>query len=90
MWWIGTIVASNKISALGNGLYNVSLTPIVIAPGEDAILLKVKISAPCHDVKHFETFIAVDPETVDKSPISTQPKKRNGNGNSPPPPPPPW
>ncbi|MFX1280300.1 MAG: nitrous oxide reductase family maturation protein NosD [Promethearchaeota archaeon] len=65
MWWNGTDV-SNSVQNLGNGLYFVSLTPITVVPGEDPILLKIFISALGYEDKLFETYLAVDPNTLDK------------------------
>ena len=57
---------SYNITNLGDILYNVSSTPITVAPGEDPILLNMIISADGHQDKSFETYIAVDPDTLDK------------------------
>ena len=65
MWWNGTDVSS-EIQNLGNGLYFVSLAPITVAPGEDPILLKMVISASGYEEKDFETYLAVDPDTLNK------------------------
>ena len=72
IWWNGITVPSNNIKKLGNGLYNVSLTPIFVAPGEDPILLNMTITAAHHSDKYFETYLAVDPDVIDK----TIPKKK--------------
>ena len=61
MWWNGIIVSSNNIIELGNGLYNLYLTPIFVTPGEDPVLLNMTISAAYHRDKYFETYISVDP-----------------------------
>ena len=65
IWWDGTDVSSD-IQNLGNGLYSISLTPITVAPGEEPILLKMVISASGYEDKHFETYLAVDPDTIEK------------------------
>ncbi len=65
MWWNG-IDVSNNVVDLGNGLYFVSLEPIVVAPGEDPILLTMIISAEGFRDKSIETYIAVDPDTMSK------------------------
>lgn len=70
MWWNGTGVSSN-IQNLGGGIYNVSLDPITTFPGENPILLNMTISANGFEDKYFETYIAVDPDVIDK----TFPKK---------------
>ena len=67
MWWNETDV-STDIQNLGNGLYFISLEPIIVAPGEDPILLSMIISAEGYEDKYFETVIAVDPEVIDKKP----------------------
>ncbi|MFX1499483.1 MAG: hypothetical protein ACFFDH_00810 [Promethearchaeota archaeon] len=51
---------------ISNGLYFVSLEPITIAPGEDPILLNMTISADRYEDKTFETYIAIDPDTLVK------------------------
>lgn len=66
MWWNGNKVAPNNIAELGNGLYNISLTPIIINPGEAPILLNMTISAPYHLETYFEMFIAVEPSEIVK------------------------
>lgn len=73
MWWDGTDV-SNSIQNLGNGLYFISLDPITVAPGEDPILLNMIISADGYQDKYFETYLAVDPDTLDK--ITGKPAER--------------
>lgn len=70
MWWNGVDVSVDVIN-LGNGFYFVSLEPITVAPGEDPILLNMIISADGYEDKHFETYLAVDPDTLDKG-ITTQ------------------
>jgi hypothetical protein len=66
MWWNGIILPKNSIINLGNGVYNISLTPILIEHGEDPILLNMTISEEYYRNKYFETYIAVDPESVEK------------------------
>jgi len=66
IWWNGTIVPSENITELGNGLYDVSLEPITVAPDEDPILLNMTISDSGYEEKYFETYIGVDPEVVIK------------------------
>ncbi len=65
MWWNGTEV-SNDVVNLGSGFYFVSLEPITVVPGEDPILLNMTISADGYQDKPFETYIAVDPDILDK------------------------
>ena len=65
MWWNGNDVSDDVIN-LGNGLYFISLDPITVAPGEDPILLNMIISADGYQDKYFETYIAVDPDTLIK------------------------
>jgi parallel beta-helix repeat protein len=66
MWWNGNVVSSDNITYLGNGLYNVSLTPIFVEPDEDPILLNMTISAAFHKDNYFETYLAVEPPEVVK------------------------
>ncbi|MFX1346449.1 MAG: right-handed parallel beta-helix repeat-containing protein [Promethearchaeota archaeon] len=66
MWWNGNKVPSNNIAELGNGLYNISLTPIIIKQGEAAILLNMTISALYHLETYFEMYIAVEPSEIGK------------------------
>ncbi len=65
IWWNGNDVSDDVVN-LGNGLYFVSLEPKTVAPGEDPILLKMIISASGYEDKLFETYLAVDPETLEK------------------------
>jgi len=65
MWWNGTEV-SNDVVNLGSGFYFVSLEPITVVPGEDPILLNITISADGYQDKSFETYLAVDPDILDK------------------------
>ncbi|MFW9867580.1 MAG: nitrous oxide reductase family maturation protein NosD [Candidatus Thorarchaeota archaeon] len=64
IWWNGTNVASNNIDDLGNGLYNISLAPIFVNPGEEPILLNMNISAAFHRDKYFETYIGIESSAV--------------------------
>lgn len=64
-WWNGVDISESVVN-LGNGLYLGSLNPITVAPGEDPILLNMTISASGYENKQFETYIAVDPETLEK------------------------
>jgi len=66
MWWNRISVPSDNITELGNGLYNVSLTPIFVVSDEDPILLNMTISAAHHMDKYFETYIAVEPPEIAK------------------------
>jgi len=65
MWWNGEDISDNIIN-LGNGLYFISLEPITVMPGEDPILLSMIVSTDGYEDKHFETYLAVDPETLEK------------------------
>lgn len=75
MWWDGTEV-STDVQDLGGGLYFVSLEPITVLPGEDPILLDMIVSIPGYEDKYFESFIAVDPDTIDKSEPEPEPEPR--------------
>ncbi len=63
MWWNGSDVSSS-VQNLGSGVYFVSLEPLTVKPGEDPILLEMNISASGYEEKSFETYIAVDPDTL--------------------------
>ncbi len=65
MWWNGTDV-SDDVQNLGNGYFFVSLNPITVGPGDDPILLSMIISADGYEEKSFETYITVDPATLEK------------------------
>jgi parallel beta-helix repeat protein len=65
LWWDGVEV-SGDVQNIGNGFYSISLDPITVAPGEDPILLSMIISANGYEDTNFETYLAVDPETLDK------------------------
>jgi len=69
IWWNGTEV-STSILNLGGGLYFISLDPITVVPGEDPILLNMNIFITGYPDKYFETYIAVDPDTLDKDGIA--------------------
>ncbi|MFX1313805.1 MAG: hypothetical protein ACFFHD_14535, partial [Promethearchaeota archaeon] len=66
MWWNGTNVSDN-VSNLGNGLYFVSLEPITVSLGEDPIMLNMTITVDGYQDKYFETYLAVDLDTLIKS-----------------------
>ena len=70
MWWNGTDVSTSVVN-LRSGLYNVSLDPITVAPGEDPILLNMTISVSGYNDKYFEVNFAVDPDTLDKGETTT-------------------
>jgi len=65
LWWNGSD-ASPDIENRGNGLYFISLEPITVAPGDDPILLNLIISANGYQNKLFETYLAVDPDALEK------------------------
>ncbi|MFX1478117.1 MAG: nitrous oxide reductase family maturation protein NosD [Promethearchaeota archaeon] len=65
MWWNGIEVSVDVIN-LGNGFYFVSLEPLTVLPGEDPILLNMTISVDGYQDKYFETYIAIDPDTLEK------------------------
>jgi len=73
IWWDGTDVSSN-IQNLGGGQYFVYFTPITVSPGDNPILLNMSISAEGFQDKYFETFIAVDPELMDKTEPEPEPE----------------
>ena len=79
IWWNGTVLASNNITNLGNGLYNISLIPIFVEPGDDPILLNMTILAKHHQDKYLELNLAVDPKAVEKG---TKPKELLSTGNN--------
>ncbi len=62
MWWNGEDVPSNDIEKLGIGLYKVSLTPELVAPGEDPILFNMTVTAKYYGDKYFEMELAVEAE----------------------------
>jgi len=62
MWWDGVNISSDIVE-VGNGLYNVSLTPIFVEPDENPILLNITFSAAHHSDKFFETYISVEPDS---------------------------
>ena len=80
VWWNGTIVPSNNITELGNGLYNISLTSILVEPGENPILLNTTISEAHHNDKYFELRLAVDPKAVASTPIPLSGGDGGGGG----------
>ncbi|HEC38616.1 MAG TPA: hypothetical protein ENI29_10295 [bacterium] len=63
MWWNGILVPSNDIEDIGNSLFNISLTPIFVEPGENPILLNMTLGAPYHKDKYYQTLIAVEQES---------------------------
>jgi parallel beta-helix repeat protein len=64
VWWNGSLVPSNSITEIGVGLYNISLTPIFVVPGQDPILLNMSIKSSNHIDKYFETFLSVRPYEI--------------------------
>ena len=70
--WDGDAVSSEDITNKGEGIYNVTLTPILVLSYDTQILLNMSISALGYEDKYFETLIAVDPDIlkVDNSPIT--------------------
>ncbi len=67
-WWDGNQVSQSDITNLGGGLYVLSLTPITVAPGGDRILLNMTITAEDCFAKYYKTYLAVDPDSIDKGP----------------------
>ena len=65
IWW-NDIDVSADVQNLGNGYYFISLDPITVTQGEDPILLKMIISASGYEDKQYETYLAVDPDTLEK------------------------
>ena len=63
--WDGVDVSSD-IQNLGGGIYFISLDPILVAPGEDPILLTMTVSASGYDDTYLETKVSIDPDTVRK------------------------
>jgi len=63
IWW-NEIEISNSMQNLGGGLYFITLDPITVYPWEDPILLNMTVSALWYDDLYFETYIAVDPESL--------------------------
>ncbi|MFX1420264.1 MAG: FG-GAP-like repeat-containing protein [Promethearchaeota archaeon] len=66
IWWNQTD-NSGKIENLGGGYYFISLDAILVNPDDNPILLNIIISVLGYELKVFETYIAVDPEVVDKT-----------------------
>lgn len=65
IWWNG-IDVSDDVQNLGNGFYFVSLEAILVEIGEDPILLNMTVSATGYENKYFETYIAIDPDALQK------------------------
>lgn len=68
VWWNTISIHINDINNLGNGLYSVSVSPITVSPGDDPILLNMTITAFGYEDKYFETYIAIDPKSINKGP----------------------
>jgi len=60
------IDVSTDIQNLGSGLYFIPLEPITVAPDEEPIVLSMTVSAIGYEDKYFETYLAVDPDTLQK------------------------
>lgn len=90
MWWNGTAVQTDNITEIGTGSYNISLTPILVTPGEDPVLFNISISATKHGEFYYELDLAVDPETVgsNKTVENEPPDDESGPGDTSPSPPP--
>jgi hypothetical protein len=61
IFWNGTDVKGD-INSIGGGYYSISLEPINVLPGDDAIRLNGTISATGFEQKEFEFYIAVEGE----------------------------
>ncbi len=65
-WWNGVVVSGENIVNLGEGLYEITLDPITVAPDESPIPLRIVINADGYLEKEILDEIAVDPETISK------------------------
>ncbi|MFX1277325.1 MAG: hypothetical protein ACFFBP_03515 [Promethearchaeota archaeon] len=66
-WWDGTLV-SDQIENLGNGIYQISLSPITVPPGDPPILFRLVVSAEDYQEKLIEVYLSVDPDVINKIP----------------------
>ncbi len=67
--WNGTAVPSNNITELDNGLYKISLTPILVELDENPISLNMTFTAAYHNDKYYEINITVEPKPDDVPPV---------------------
>ena len=72
MWWDGADVSSNIVN-LGSGFYKISLTPILVSPGEDPIILEITVTSSGYQDLNCQIDIAIDPESVTKGEIVPSP-----------------
>ena len=57
-WWNGAQIQSENITEIGNGYYNISLTPIFINEGEPPIVLNISVAKPNYLGVNYEYEIA--------------------------------
>jgi len=72
MWWNGTDESSNIVN-LGSGFYKISLTPILVSPDEDPIILEITVISAGYQDLNYQIDIAIDPESVTKGEIVPSP-----------------
>ena len=65
IWWNGSNITQDKINDLGNGLYNISLTPVLVQPQDPPILLNISVESATHSTEYLELFITVDLEYLE-------------------------
>ncbi len=67
-WWNGVLVSEQVENLEEDGMYQISLTPITVIPGETPILLRMSVSAEGYPGKEIEIYLAVDPDVINKEP----------------------
>lgn len=67
-WWDGNHISDQIEKLEDDGIYQISLTPITVPPGDPPILLRMLVSADGYQEKNIELYIAVDPEVINKEP----------------------
>ena len=63
-WWDGTPLSSINITSLGGGIFNLTLTSILVNPGDSPILLNIAVKEVHHADYYYELKLAVDPEAL--------------------------
>ena len=70
--WNGTDVSSDIIN-LSGGFYKITLTPIIVIPGDDPIILGINVSAANYSDMSYQLELSVDPDTISKETITPSP-----------------
>jgi hypothetical protein len=65
-WWNGDLVSGQVEKLEDDGMYQISLKPIIVLPGDPPILLRMVVSVEGYQQKEILAYISVDPELINK------------------------